>query len=223
MSKEKMGVVRKTVLKLKLASPREVTLNENEAGEVINQWEEELDNTEKSITKIKKAEYSIDRHLEDVKDDKEEVRKNLSDAKRYFKTTKNPVKRREWARRVVIANNTLQSLVDSEKRVRDSVDRTKSYVAEAKLVETALETRIREAKIYRELNGGLKLVGQSLIDARTRFKQFDVEYTNFDINLESLKKEVESRKDENVVKEAETFRHVSRGSAGGSGGGDRVN
>lgn len=202
-STAKMGTLKRAVLKRRAAKPSGVKLSDADARLVIREWKDEVEATTKSIAKLKSVDYRSASHLAKVGEAKDNVASQLVEAKRCFKISKNPLKKEEWARKVLIANKTLKTLVESEKRVQGSIDRAKSFIAEASLVKTMLDTRISEAELYREMNGGLKLVGEALIDAKSRYKEVDFEFENLELGFEHLEQGVISSPADAVIKEAQ--------------------
>jgi hypothetical protein len=93
--------------------------------------------------------------------------------------------------------NSSQSLQATVERVRDAVE-------DSGIVHNMIKSRIEDAEIYRELNGGLRLVGKALIEARTQHIMPEIEYQNLEFTMEALEKEL-SGSDDSLLIEAETI------------------
>jgi hypothetical protein len=201
----KIGVLGGAVLALKLRLPTGVKLSAREADAVIGDWSDQLSVQDKSASKLKDVGWDIERQVERLKKAREETSKTAAEARRYFQKTKNPVKKEVWARRLVLAMRCQEALIESEQRLNSTIDRVKGAVADAALIHRMLDTRIREATIYKKLNGGLHLVGQALAEARTEHKVASIEYTNFELNMEGLEKSITADSRDRIIKEAQQY------------------
>ena len=200
---KKLGIIRTAILKSKLKAPKGVRLSTAETGAIIDLWKEDHKVLEKNSTTLVGAEDEIRRVIEyKLPDILTEVTAARTEAARFFKITKDPLKKREWARRLVVAERARLSVTESKKRMEGMTARIKSVVADAALEKKALEIRIAEAEAYQKMGKGLHLVGETLIDARIRASTTSVEFGSLELGLESIESTVRQTSDEKIMKEA---------------------
>lgn len=205
MSK-KLGVIKRSILKMKLRLPQGITLNEGETAAIIDVWKDDQRTLEKNYDQLETASDGIERTLKyKLPDAIQATSQAKSESLRFYKITKDPIKKREWARRLVIADRAITSIKGSEKRMRGMTERIKTLVEDASLEKHALDIRIAEAEAYQKMGSGLHLVGESLIDARTRAKSSKVEFRNLELGIEAIERTVKKKKDADIIAEAEAI------------------
>lgn len=202
MSKKKLGVIRKGILKLKLNLPVGLTLSTGETIELIDVMKKDSKTLDDNHKDLVQAELRIKRNMLSIPDTLTEVMTTRSEATRYFKVTKDPIKRREWARRLVVADKATKQIQASRKRMEVMQDRVKTLVQDAYIEKQALEIRINEAEAYREMGQGIQLVGEKLVHARSRAKSQKIHFSNLEVLVEGLEKSV-SADSPNIIEQAE--------------------
>lgn len=190
----------KAKLKLKLASPIGVTLSNSEAKILLQEQEKAVRVLEKDETRIEKIRDGINI---DIDESIAESTEALNQARGTYKRTKNPVLKREWARRMVIADKTTQTLVQTKKRTELVASRLKMIAGDIRLEIMAAEARAAETKMYVEAGDTLRLVGDKLLQARAKSKPMKMEYKNLEVTMEGAEKLVSSIPDEQIIQEAE--------------------
>lgn len=191
---------KKAKLKLKLASPVGVTLTNSEAKVLLEEQVKAVELLEKDETRIEKIQRGINVAIDDSISEASEA---LNQARGTFKRTKNPVLKREWARRMVIADRTTQTLVQTKKRTKLVNSRLKMIAGDIRLELLAAEARAAETKMYVEAGDTLRLVGDKLIQARAKSKPMKIEYKNLEITMEGAEKLVSDISDDEILKQAE--------------------
>lgn len=199
---KKMGLVSKSILGVKLKIPSGVTLNEKEANYIIDGWE-----SQKSIVKTKQNDLAsvsakIERHVAKTGQEIPEAMKALREARGNFKKCKDPIAKRKWARKIIVRDAYYQQVRNSHQALNATVERVQDAVEDAQYIYKTLESRIAEARIYRELNGGLKLVGKTLIEARQKHIMPEVEYEILETNMEKIEKMAGGMDDEVALNKA---------------------
>lgn len=207
---QKLGVIRRGILNMKLKSPTGVRLSNNETAALIDVMVEDKKTAEENHKSLEQADLRIKRNLRTIPEVMEEVTQARTDAARYFKTTKDPLKKREWARRLIIADRARTQIKASEKRMNAMSERIKTLVSDAALEKQALDIRINEAQAYKEMGDGIQLVGDSLIQARTRAKTQKVEFANLEIMTEGLEKTVSAKSGSGLIDEAQKILNGDR-------------
>lgn len=206
MAKAKLGVIRTGILKMKLRAPSGVKLSSGETAAIIDIWKKDQRVLTQNNTQLEEADASIKRTLEyKLPDVLAEVTQARTEAARFFQITKDPLKKREWARRLVIADHAMNSVRDSKKRMTGMSDRIKTLVADASIEKQALDIRIAEAEAYLKMGKGLHLVGESLINARLRAQSSSIEFTNLEFGIEAAEKLVRKTDDSKIMSQAKAI------------------
>lgn len=200
-----LSLVGKGILGVKLKMPHGVNLNEGEANYIIDGWE-----SQKTLVKTKQADLKsisekIDRHISKTGQEIPTAIKELKAARKSFKEVKSPLAKRKWARKVIVRDAYYQQVRSSHQSLNATVARVKDAVDDAQYVYKTLESRIAEARIYRELNGGLKLVGKSLIEAKQKHIMPEIEYNNLEVTMESLEQLAGDMPDEQALLAADNI------------------
>ena len=97
--------------------PSGITLTSEETKEVIELWKEDVEVIKTNTEKLSSADTAIERNLTRLPESLSQVSNARNDAIRYFKITKDPIKRREWARRLIVADNAHKSIKASQDRM----------------------------------------------------------------------------------------------------------
>lgn len=200
-----LSLIGKGILGVKLKIPHGVNLNENEAKYIIDGWE-----SQKSVVKTKQNELvtvsaKIERHLAKTNTEIPEAMKELRKAKKSFQEVKSPLAKRKWARKVVVRTAYYEQVRNSAQSLNATIARVTDAIDDAQYVYKTLESRIAEARIYRELNGGLKLVGKSLVEARQKHIMPEVEYQNLEVTMEDLEQMNGEMDDDQILVAAESI------------------
>jgi hypothetical protein len=198
------GKLRSGLFGMKLKSPSGIKLDNKETQQVIDLWKEDTKTIDDNTHNLLSAERAIESNLERLPDILNEVSTARNEACRYFKqTTKDPIKKREWARRLVVADRAYESIKASKKRMDGVMIRIRGVVRDAALEKRALEVRISEAEAYVKMGKGLSLVGDTLIAARTRASNVDIEFSLLELGTENIENTVLKMKNDDLIREAE--------------------
>ncbi len=202
MAKRKVGTIRRGILNLRLRVPAGVKLTAGETSTLIDVWKDDQKVLTENHTQLETASQAIARNINRIPEALQEVTLARTEAARYFKITKDPLKRREWARRLVVAERARVAIKGSQKRMVVMQDRVKTLVQDAVLEKRALDTRIAEAEAYAKMGSGLKLVGESLIDARFKVKANEIHFRDLELGIEDLDKVVKQVGEDSIMAEA---------------------
>lgn len=187
----------------KLKQPTGIYLDTDETKQVIDLWKEDSKQIDTNTDKLESANRAIAVNVSKIPEILKNVGSSRSEAIRYFKASKDPIKKREWARRLIVADRSYQSIKQSEKRMEAVKARIQAVVHDAALEKMALDVRISEAEAYVKMGEGLTLVGDSLIAARQRAKSADVQFEVLEFNTEAIEGEVNALKDKALIEEAQ--------------------
>lgn len=199
--------LRRMSVKVKLRAPVGIKLTTGETmalAEIYNEDAKKIRENESEVTKALSSTKTLD-----VSDSIEESQMAKSVAVATFKRTKDPIKRREWARRVVVADQAIKSMRGMKKRMSATHDRLTMIKGDLELQLMEAEARAQEAKAYAMAGKQLRLVGEKLINARTRAKTMKVEYDNLEITMEGAEQAISGKLDpEELLEEAERLSHA---------------
>jgi len=188
---------------IKLKSPHGIRLTQGETEALV-----EIQQTDVQILKDNQQEVlsaiGVTRSIE-VKNQIDKAKSVRNIAARTYKATKDPIKKREWARRLVVANNTHKSLVDMKNRMESTRDRLEMIKGDLEMQIIEAEARVAETTAYAKAGNQLRLAGETLINARTRAKSGAVEYTNLEISMEGAESMINDTKPEALLAEADAI------------------
>lgn len=201
----KLNTLQKVILGVKLKMPYGTNLNKKETDVVIKRWETESDNTEESQLSMINTAKSTERYIATLERDISNIEKTLADTTQDFKKAKSETNKKIIARRLVMAGETLDQLKASKKRLNNTVKQVKEAVQDAQLAKVMLDSRIEESKIYRTLNGGLKLVGESLSSARKQHSTTKIEFENFQTTMTALDSSISSKSNDELLQLANKY------------------
>ena len=196
MAKKKSNWMRRFAVRAKLKSPVGIRLTGGETIALAEIYE-------KDVVEIRENQKEVDQAIIATRmDPSQAIAKSMaarSSALGTYKITKDPVKKREWARRLVVADATLHSIRDTKKRLDATQDRLRMIKGDMELQLMQTEARAAETRAYAEAGGQLRLAGEKLIDARTRAQNVKVEYKNLEITMEGVEKAIDRRTDQDLL------------------------
>ena len=200
MSNKSSNWAQRMKIKAKLLSPVGITLTNSEAKILLDGQLEAVKTLEQDQLKIKRVERNISVDYDDAIKQSSAA---LNMARGTYSRTKNPVLKREWARRLVIADKTTNELVQAKKRTSLVIDRLKMIAGDMELEMLAAKARAAETKMYVEAGDTLRLVGDKLIQARAKSKPMQLEYDNLEVSMEGAEKLVNDMDENKVLEIAE--------------------
>ncbi len=194
--------VSKMRMKVKLAAPKGVTLSNSEAKLLLKEQKEVIKTLESDSRGIERAKDGFYIKLDDSIS---EASLALNAARGTYKRTKNPILKRDWARRMVIADKTVNELIQTKRRTELVLDKLRMVAGDIKLELIAAEARAAETKMYVDAGDTLRLVGDRLIKARIKAKPLKIEYNNLEVGIETAMGLVSEMHDDEIIKEAEAM------------------
>lgn len=199
---KKLGLGKQMVMAIKMRTPQGMTLNKEDAAIVISGWKSQSQEIDKRRRDFVDISENVARRSVQIDNAIPDAAAQLRDAKANFKKSKNPVVKAKWARKVVLRSEYHTYLRNSKQTLEDSVERVKDALDDIQVVGKLVEHRIRDAELYADMNGGLKLVGKALVDARTPHKLPELEYQQFDFSMEQIERELGQTGDTSVIEQA---------------------
>lgn len=201
--KKQSNFMQRFAVKAKILAPVGITLTQGETIALADIYDEDVKKIKKNqqevitavgATTYKDSEKAIDRSL---------TARNTASA--IYRRTQDPIKKREWARRVVVSDHTLKAMRDMKKRMTTAHDRLEMIKGDLELQLIEAEGRAAEARAYAQAGNQLRLAGEKLVNARARAKSVKLEYTNLEISMEGTEKLIDKRTPEELIREAESI------------------
>lgn len=190
-------------VRLKLKAPHGIRLTqgETEALADIQQADVQVlkDNQQEILSAI-----GVTRSVE-VGNQIKKAQSARSAAATYYRNTKDPIKKREWARRLVVADTTRKGIVDMKNRMTVTRERLEMIKGDIELQIVEAEVRVAETTAYAKAGKQLQLAGETLISARTRAKSSAIEYTNLEVTMEGAEKMISSTDPEDLLSQADAI------------------
>jgi hypothetical protein len=209
MATKKKGAsfLQKAKVKLKVALPVGVTLTPGETIVLSEMYQDDVKVLEKNSVELRKAISATESSLS-VQNSVKTARAARSQAVGTYKITKDPIKKREWARRIVVADQTIQSIRDVKMRLAATKDRLTMIKGDMELQLMEAEAKAAEMQAYAAAGQSLRLAGEKLMQARTRANKLSLEYGNLEVTMEGAEgmiskltaKEIEAKAEEVLVR-----------------------
>lgn len=185
--KKSAGWIQKAKVKLKVLVPVGVTLSPSETIVLSQMYDEDVKVLEKNSAEIKKAITATESNLS-LGNTLATARAARSQAAGTFKITKDPIKKREWARRIVVADQTIQSIRDVKVRLNATKDRLVMIKGDMELQLMEAEAKAGEMQAYASAGNSLRLAGEKLMQARSRANKLNLQYNNLEVTMEGAEK-----------------------------------
>lgn len=177
-------------VKLKLRAPHGIRLTQGETEALVELQQEDVkvlkDNQQEVLAAI-----GVTRSVE-VGSQIKKAQSARSVAATTYRNCKDPIKKREWARRLVVADTTRKGLVDMKNRMSVTADRLQMIKGDMELQIIEAEAKVAETMAYAKAGKQLRLAGETLVSARTRAKSNAIEYTNLEVSMEGAEKMIDN-------------------------------
>lgn len=202
MAKSKSNWAQKAKVKLKVMIPIGLRLTPGETVVLSEMYDNDVKILEKNSSEVSKAIRATESSLA-VSNTVATARQARSQAVGVFKQTKDPIKKREWARRIVVADQTIQSVRDVKMRLNATKDRLTMIKGDLELQLMEAEARAAEMEAYAHAGQGLRLAGEKLMQARTRANKLSLEYDNLEVTMEGAERAASAVPEAQLVSKAE--------------------
>lgn len=202
------GWTQKAKVKLKMLIPVGVVLSPGETATLAEIYQDDAKLLEKNSTEVSKAIKATEASL-NISNTLSTARAARSQAVGTFKITKDPIKKREWARRIVVADQTIQSVRAAKMRLNATKDRLTMIKGDMELQLIEANTKAAEMNAYAQAGNSLRLAGEKLMHARTRANKLSFEYDNLEVTMEGAEGLVSDVKPTELVAKAQEI--IDRG------------
>ena len=197
------GFINRFKVGIKLKAPHGVRLSQGETEALVDIQQEDVkilkDNQQEVLSAI-----GVTRTIE-VGNQIRKASSARSVAAATYRNCKDPIKKREWARRLVVADSTRKSLVDMNNRMTSTRERLEMIKGDLELQIIDAQARVAETAAYAKAGKQLQLAGESLVSARTRAKGGAIEYTNLEVTMEGAEKMINDTDPEQLLAQADAI------------------
>lgn len=198
----KSSWAQKSMVKMKVLMPMGVSLSPSETIVLSEMYEGDVKILKDNKSEVSKAIRATESKLVSSNAVKM-ARAAKSQAVGTYKITKDPVKKREWARRIVIADQTIQTMRGVKTRLEATKDRLTMIMGDMELQLMEAEARAAEMSAYAAAGNSLRLAGEKLIHARSRANRLKLEYDNLEVTMEGAEKFAVGLSDQELLKAAD--------------------
>ena len=200
---KKVGFIQRYKIGLKLKSPAGIVLSPSETEALVIIQQEDVAILKQNQQEVLSA-IGVT-HSVQLGSQIKKAQSARSIAAATYKNTKDPIKKREWARRLVIADTTRKGLVDMKSRMVTTRDRLEMIKGDMELQIVEAEAKVAETMAYAKAGEQLRLAGETLVSARTRAKSNTIEYTNLEITMEGAEKMLNDTDPEELLAQADAI------------------
>lgn len=190
-------------LGIKLRSPNGIRLSQTETEALVQMQQEDVNILKENQQEVLSA-IGVT-HTVEVGNQIKKAQSARAAAATYYRNTKDPIKKREWARRLVVADTTRKSMVDLKNRMSVTRDRLEMIKGDMELQIIEAEGKVAETMAYAKAGKQLRLAGETLVSARTRAKNNAIEYTNLEITMEGAEKMINNTDPEALLAQADAI------------------
>lgn len=198
----------KAKVKLKMLIPIGVVLSPGETATLAEIYQDDANVLEKNSKEVSAAIRATETSL-NISNTLSTARAARSQAVGTFKITKDPVKKREWARRIIVADQTIKSVRDAKMRLTATKDRLTMIKGDMELQLIEATTKAAEMQAYASAGNSLRLAGEKLMHARSRANKLSFEYDNLEVTMEGAEGMMSDVKPSELVAQAQAI--IDRG------------
>lgn len=192
-----------TIILRQSASPRGAVIEGEEAQKVIDVWEDKLAVIEKKgeamVNAVPLMQQRVREHVGKIK----EIALELKEAKKHYSEVSTPIAKERWARRLVHASSTLDYLNEARNTMQVNIERGEAAIEDAQSIGRLLVEKITDARLYFQLNGQIRLVGNALAAAEKVYERSAAIEHDFEISAEGLEKMVTRYEGKDLIAEAD--------------------
>lgn len=190
-------------VRLKLRAPKGIRLSQGETEALVEIQQQDVKILRQNEQEVMSA-IGVTKSVE-VRSQIKAAKSARSVALSTYKNCKDPIKKREWARRLVIADHTRKSLTDLKNRMEATADRLHMIKGDMELQIIEAEAKVAETMAYAKAGKQLRLAGETLVSARTRAKSNTIEYTNLEVTMEGAEKMIDDSDPEDLIAQADAI------------------
>jgi uncharacterized protein YcgL (UPF0745 family) len=184
-------------------TPEGKVFNGKKAEKVINEWKDEQQVVLKKQGSFIEVAKKTENRLRSMSKDIEASAKEVKAARKGFEGVTSGVAKARWARRLILATELHSYNRNSQQLLNSTVERVKDAIEDGRIVIQLINNQIKDAELYYQINGQVKLVGQALAAAKSRHILPDVEFTRLESTIESVEADIDNQDPEALIKQAQ--------------------
>lgn len=185
--------------------PKGVVLSPDEVVKLAEKYDKDASVVEGNISKIEDGIEAINDSLPDLPDKLGEITAIRNRAVGYYKRTDNPVRKQEWARRVVVADRAINQFQTTKRNLKQIAERLAMLKGDLELELITAQIKATEARAYANTGQQLHLAGRRLMEARAEASTATMEYTNLEISMGGLENEINNESATAILAQAEAI------------------
>lgn len=205
---KKIGFFKRYKIGIKLKSPHGIVLSPSETEALVVIQQEDVQILKQNQQEVLAA-IGVTKSVE-VGAQIRKASSARSIAAATYKNTKDPIKKREWARRLVIADGARKSLVDLKSRMTVTGERLNMIKGDMELQIVEAEAKVAETMAYAKAGEQLRLAGETLVSARTRATNSHIEYSNLEVTMEGAEKMISDTDPEELLAQADALLGIGK-------------
>lgn len=205
---KKSNWAQKAKVKLKILMPVGVTLSPSDTVVLSDMYNDDVKVLEKNDAELRKAITATESSLK-ITNALSAARGARSQAAGTYKITKDPIKKREWARRIVVADQAIQSMRAVKTRLGATKDRLIMIKGDMELQLMEAEAKAQEMQSYAAAGNSLRLAGEKLMQARSHATKLALEYDNLEVTMEGAEKMTSNLSPAQLINKADEI--ITRG------------
>lgn len=172
---------------------------------VIKDWKEELGETKNRLVNFEQLSSMVATRRAELARDLPDTAEAVVEAKKAFRSAKKPALKAQRARRLILATQLHKYQRESQQLLDSTVDRVQAAIEDTQMVASLINNRVKDAEIYYQLNGQIKLVGQALAAATTQHALPEVEYRDYEYSMEQFEAQLDVKSDDEMVHKAQAL------------------
>lgn len=172
------------------------------AEKIIADWKDEQQIVLRKQGSFIDAAKRVETRLVGLTGEISSAAKEVKKAHNSFETVKTPVAQARWARRLLLANELHTYTRTSHQMLSSAVERIKDAIEDGRLVVKMIDSQIKDAQLYYEINGQVQLVGKALAAARNQHIMPELQYQNLESSIEQVEATLAAKSDDEIIAEA---------------------
>lgn len=210
MSKDDISMVEKLLLGGRMHMSKDIALSPRQSKYMLKRFKDETSEAQSKVYELDNLSDVIETRLDELDRAIPKANEKLTEVKEAYAKATTSQEKRKWAQRLIVNNGHYQYLCNTKTTLGSTIERIRDAVSDAQTIYEISQQQARDAEIYYRLNGGLRLVGQALIAARTHRKLPEIEASNLQYTLEQVEEEITNTDTDTLLLEANNIMETNK-------------
>lgn len=145
----------------------------------------------------------VENRIREIKGILDKELTNLRYLKKKYSDVKRPVTKKKYAMMLVNSKKMVDYLNSSKSLMESNLERSMNAIEQSKSLGRLLYEQIKDARIYYEMSGQIRLVGQSLALVDSIHKKTSMFASELEVNMENLESALDEESEDNVLELAD--------------------